>query len=158
MWKLRIICDDFRVFCVLKNLEIRKNLENSHASCQKALSMGLFSEKKNTRNCILYSSTLIQGLVIVVDLIYKWLIHRHGNIYIYIYIYIVRNTVWVLHVPDIHYSDIKIGAMASQITSFTIVYSTVYSGAVKDNIKAPRHCPLCGEFTGDRWIPRTKGQ
>ena len=22
----------------------------------------------------------------------------------------------------------------------------------------PRHWPLCGEFTGDRWIPRTKGQ
>ena len=26
------------------------------------------------------------------------------------------------------------------------------------NIKAPRHWPMCGEFTGDRWIPRTKGQ
>ena len=24
------------------------------------------------------------------------------------------------------------------------------------NIKAPRHWPLWGEFTGDRWIPRTK--
>ena len=29
---------------------------------------------------------------------------------------------------------------------------------VKENIKAPRHWPLCGEFTGDRWIPRTNGQ
>ena len=28
----------------------------------------------------------------------------------------------------------------------------------KKNIKAPRHLPLWGEFTGDRWIPRTKGQ
>ena len=27
---------------------------------------------------------------------------------------------------------------------------------IKENIKAPRHWPLCGEFTGDRWIPRTK--
>ena len=27
---------------------------------------------------------------------------------------------------------------------------------VKENIKAPRHWPLCGAFTGDRWIPRTK--
>ena len=27
-----------------------------------------------------------------------------------------------------------------------------------ENIKAPRHWPLWGEFTGDRWIPRTKGQ
>ena len=29
---------------------------------------------------------------------------------------------------------------------------------IKKNIRAPRHGPLCGEFTGDRWIPRTKGQ
>ena len=51
------------------------------------------------------------------------------------------------------------GTMASQITNLTIVYSTVYSGAdQKKNIKAPRHWPLCGEFTGDRWIPRTNGQ
>ena len=28
-----------------------------------------------------------------------------------------------------HYCDVIIGAMASQITSFTIVYSIVYSGA-----------------------------
>ena len=28
-----------------------------------------------------------------------------------------------------HYSDVIIGAMASQLTSLTIVYSTVYSGA-----------------------------
>ena len=55
------------------------------------------------------------------------------------------------------------GPMASQITSLTIVYSTVYSGADQgrsgaENIKAPRHWPLCGEVTGERWIPRTKGQ
>ena len=47
------------------------------------------------------------------------------------------------------------GAMASQITSLTIVYSTAHSGA--DQRKAPRHWPLCGEFTGDRGIPRTNG-
>ena len=51
------------------------------------------------------------------------------------------------------------GAMASQITRPAIVYSTVYSGAdLKKNIKDPRHWPLCGEFTGDRWILRTNGQ
>ena len=27
---------------------------------------------------------------------------------------------------------------------------------IKENIKAPRHWPLCGEFTGERWIPLTK--
>ena len=29
---------------------------------------------------------------------------------------------------------------------------------VNENIKTPRHWPLWGEFTGDRWIPRTNGQ
>ena len=29
---------------------------------------------------------------------------------------------------------------------------------IKENIKAPHHWPLCGEFTGNRWIPRTNGQ
>ena len=29
---------------------------------------------------------------------------------------------------------------------------------VKENIKALRQRPLWGEFTGHRWIPRTKGQ
>ena len=48
--------------------------------------------------------------------------------------------------------------MASETTSLTIVYTGVYSGADQKIIKAPRHWPLCGEFTGPRWIPRTKGQ
>ena len=26
---------------------------------------------------------------------------------------------------------------------------------IKENIKTPRHWPLCGEFTGDRAVPRT---
>ena len=29
---------------------------------------------------------------------------------------------------------------------------------IKENIKAPRHWPLWGEFTDDQWIPLTKGQ
>ena len=46
------------------------------------------------------------------------------------------------------------GAMASQITSHTTVYSIVHSGAdQRKHQKAPRHWPLCGEFAGDRWIP-----
>ena len=32
-------------------------------------------------------------------------------------------------------------AMASQITSLTIIYSTVYSGADQKKIKASRHWP-----------------
>ena len=71
-----------------------------------------------------------------------------------IVIYLTAMICYRLH----HYNDVIMCAMASQITSFTIIYSTVYAGADKKNIKAPRHWPLCEEFTGDRWIPRTKGQ
>ena len=44
--------------------------------------------------------------------------------------------------------------MASQVTSLTIVYSTIYSGV--DQRKHKSYAPLsfvCGEFTGDRWFP-----
>ena len=57
-----------------------------------------------------------------------------------------------------HYNGVMMGAMASQITSLTIVYLTIIQAQIKENIKAPRHWPLCGEFTGDRWIPCTDGQ
>ena len=50
------------------------------------------------------------------------------------------------------------GAMVFLITSLETVNATVYSGADLENIKAPRHWPLCGEFTGDRWSPCTNGQ
>ena len=59
---------------------------------------------------------------------------------------------------DVHYSDVTMGTMASQITSLEIVYLTVIQTQIKENIKAPRQWPLYGEFTMDQWIPRTNGQ
>ena len=53
----------------------------------------------------------------------------------------------------VHYNDVIMSAMASQITSRTIVYAQL-----KENIKAQRHRPLLGEFTGNWWILHTKGQ
>ena len=48
--------------------------------------------------------------------------------------------------------------MASQITSLTIAYYQLFIQAqIKENIKALRHCPLCGEITGDRRFSHTKG-
>ena len=35
---------------------------------------------------------------------------------------------------------------------------TFVQAQIKENIKAPRHWPLWGEFAGDQWIPHTKGQ
>ena len=54
----------------------------------------------------------------------------------------------------VHYNDVMMSATVSQITSLKIVFSTVYSAADQRNIKAPRHWPLWGEFTGDRWKKR----
>ena len=49
-------------------------------------------------------------------------------------------------------------AMVSQITTVSIIYPPFVQAQIKENIKATRHLPLWGEFTGDRWIPHTKGQ
>ena len=54
---------------------------------------------------------------------------------------------------EYHYSDVIMGAMASQITSLTIVYSTVYSGA--DLRKHQSSASMA--FVRGR-IPRTNGQ
>ena len=34
----------------------------------------------------------------------------------------------------------------------------LFKAQIKENIKALRHWPLCGEFTGNRWIPCTEDQ
>ena len=49
-----------------------------------------------------------------------------------------------------HYSDVTMRAMASQITSPTIVYSTVYSGA--DQRKYQSSAPLVFERGIHRWL------
>ena len=57
-----------------------------------------------------------------------------------------------------HYNDVMMGMMASQITSLTIVYSTVYAGANQRKHQSSASLALCGGFTGHLWIPRTNGQ
>ena len=48
-------------------------------------------------------------------------------------------------------------AMVSEITSLTIVCSTIYSGADQRKHKSPASLAFVREFNGDRCIPRTKG-
>ena len=50
-----------------------------------------------------------------------------------------------------HYCDVIMNTIASQITSLTIVY--LFRAQIKENIKAPRHWPLCEEFTGTGEFP-----
>ena len=58
-----------------------------------------------------------------------------------------------------HYNDIIVSAMASQITILTMINLLSRLFRLRSK-KTPKRChwPLWGEFTGDRWIPRTKGQ
>ena len=42
---------------------------------------------------------------------------------------------------------------ASQITSLMVVTQPFIQTQIKENIKAPRHWPLCGEFTGTGEFP-----
>ena len=50
------------------------------------------------------------------------------------------------------------GAIAFQITSLTIVYSTVYSGADQRKRQSSASLAFVRGIQRDRWIPRTNGQ
>ena len=56
-----------------------------------------------------------------------------------------------------HYDDVipcwRLKTPASRLFTQSFIQALI-----KENIKAPRHWPLCGKFTGDRWISRTNGQ
>ena len=67
------------------------------------------------------------------------------------------NTLFRLASLALHYSDVIMSAIASQITGVSIVCSTVVEEQIKVNIKTPRQWPLLEESVGDRWISVTKG-
>ena len=57
-----------------------------------------------------------------------------------------------------HYCDVTMGTIASQITSLTIVYTTVYSDADQSKHQSSASLAFVRRIHRDRWIPRTKGQ
>ena len=62
---------------------------------------------------------------------------------------------WLVTETDRPYDDVIMGAKSPASRLFTQPFIQTQ---IKENIKASGHWPLCGEFTGDRWIPRTNGQ
>ena len=76
----------------------------------------------------------------------KWMI------YIYIYIY---KRIWI---ETKHYDDVIMTTMAAQITSLTVVYSTVYSDANQRKHQSSASLAFVWGIHRERWIPRTKGQ
>ena len=68
-------------------------------------------------------------------------------------------TTWTFHnFCSKHYNDVIMTMMASQITSLTIVYSTVYSNADQRKHQSSASLAFVRGIHWDRWIPRTKGQ
>ena len=64
----------------------------------------------------------------------------------------------VLPLWSSHYSDVIIGATASQSQVSRLFTELFIHAQIKENIKASRHWPLCGEFTGHsphKW-PKTR--
>ena len=114
------------------------------------LSLKKRNTNKNIYNCLgAYMSTCLYRLIIksaqlqYCDFIkwkfvfcsfysyYQRLVHTDIGLLIVIYLSeIMGEELWVGSYPiDSHYNDIILSAMASQITSLTIVHSSVYSGA-----------------------------
>ena len=57
-----------------------------------------------------------------------------------------------------HYADVIMTTMASQITSLTVVYSTFYSDADQRKHQSSESLAFVWGIHRDRWIPRTKDQ
>ena len=58
----------------------------------------------------------------------------------------------------IHYNDVTMGAITSQITSRAIVYSIVYSSWDQRKHQSSKSMAFVRGIHRDRWIPRTNGQ
>ena len=57
-----------------------------------------------------------------------------------------------------HYDDVIMTTMASQVTSLAVVYSTVYSDTDQRKHQSSASLAFVWGIHRDRWIPRTKGQ
>ena len=144
------------VLALLITYEFFKGFARScYSHCHKILILGLYDSRH--RGTIFPSTTTPRPHTY--NTMYSaWHIIYTTAVWFVLFGYIYLSLSVYPSSPYAHYDDVIMGAIASQITSLTIVYPSVYSGADQSNIKAPRHWPLCGEFTGDRWIPRTNGQ
>ena len=58
----------------------------------------------------------------------------------------------------LHFSDVIMSAVAFEITGISIVYSNVCSDTDRRKHQSPASLAFVMRITGDRWIPRTKGQ
>ena len=71
--------------------------------------------------CLVDGELLIQHMYIICICMHIYIYSVCNNI--------VEPSIKQSNIMQYHYNDVKMSAMASQMTSLTIVYSTVYSGA-----------------------------
>ena len=64
----------------------------------------------------------------------------------------------VMSIRCFHYGDVIMGAIASHITSLTIVNSTVYLDTDQRKHQSSASLAFVRRIHRDRWIPRTNGQ
>ena len=62
------------------------------------------------------------------------------------------------HPAELHYNDVIMTTIVSQITSLAVVYSTVYLDADQRKHQSSASLAFVWGIHRDRWIPRTKGQ
>ena len=111
-----------------------------------------------------YSVSLFYEILfgIFICVMYKMNGFRHHEYHIIHIIYGLQLLYWVVHVYNDGHEFITITSqwarrrLKSQASRLFI--QPFIQAQMKESIKAPRHWPLRGEFTADRWIPRTKGQ
>ena len=81
----------------------------------------------------------------------KYVLFLFVNIAVWLFYVIWYNDTSIYVLQRIHYINVIMSAMASQTTSFTFVYATVYSGACKGNTDlCAGNSPETGEFLAQR--------
>ena len=100
-----------------------------------------YNSKRNVYNNLFYEVTRRHRLHINID---KSIVLLANKMSIWPYFY--------------HYTDVTMTTMASQITSLTVVYSTVYSDADQRKQQSSASLAFVWGIHRDRWIPRSKGQ
>ena len=90
----------------------------------------------------------------------RWIHNWRGRKTAKVDTYTIRTSFCPLLLHSIlpHFSDVIMDKIASQITSLTVVYLTVYSDAHQRKHQSSASLAFEWGIHRDRWIPRTKGQ
>ena len=101
-----------------------------------------FMEKQPCTNLYVSSSHIFLPIIVGISVFYQHIICYC--------LHEAMSCLFPVHYSDIimHFSEVTMSAMASEITGSSIVCSTVCSGAQQRNTKAQRHWPLWGKTTG----------